>query len=228
MGLIHSPIVPSDGLVLCLDTANKRSYPGSGTNWFDLSGNNNHGVLTNGPTLNTGPGGGMSFDGVNDYVATTASLNGFSQYSVSFFAKPTATNQRMEVGQGTDSNNRGGYGLAENGLAYSAPGLEGYGYCDWSSLGVSKFIHVVGIFSASGATNVDRATLYLNGAKQTLTFFGTVRSTPLSYTNNLIIGARPQIFGYSQGLIDDIRVYNRVLSDSEIRQLFEFKRRRYS
>jgi hypothetical protein len=34
----HNPRIVTDGLVLCLDAANKRSYPGSGTTWFDLSG----------------------------------------------------------------------------------------------------------------------------------------------------------------------------------------------
>lgn len=35
------PDIVDDGLVLYLDAANERSYPGSGTTWYDLSGNNN-------------------------------------------------------------------------------------------------------------------------------------------------------------------------------------------
>ena len=42
MGLFHSPSIVRDGLVLCLDAANPKSYPGSGTTWYDLSGNSNH------------------------------------------------------------------------------------------------------------------------------------------------------------------------------------------
>ena len=38
MGLGHSPRIVTDGLVLCLDAANKRSYGGSGTTWTDLEG----------------------------------------------------------------------------------------------------------------------------------------------------------------------------------------------
>ena len=37
MGLSHSPRIVTDGLVLCVDAANKRSYPGAGTTWTDLS-----------------------------------------------------------------------------------------------------------------------------------------------------------------------------------------------
>jgi len=37
MALFHSPRIVTDGLVLCLDAANVKSYPGSGTTWTDLS-----------------------------------------------------------------------------------------------------------------------------------------------------------------------------------------------
>ncbi len=39
MGLSHSPKIVTDGLVLCLDAGNPKSYSGSGTTWTDLSGN---------------------------------------------------------------------------------------------------------------------------------------------------------------------------------------------
>ena len=68
MGLSHSPHIVTDGLVLCLDAANRRSYPGTGTTWYDLSGNGNHGTLTNGPTFTGDNGGGIVFDGANDYL----------------------------------------------------------------------------------------------------------------------------------------------------------------
>jgi len=37
--------IVSNGLVLCLDAANTKSYPGSGTTWSDLSSNGNNGTL---------------------------------------------------------------------------------------------------------------------------------------------------------------------------------------
>lgn len=37
MGLSHSPAIVTSGLVLCLDTFNNKSYPGSGTTWYDLT-----------------------------------------------------------------------------------------------------------------------------------------------------------------------------------------------
>ena len=37
--LVNNPEIVSDDLVLCLDTGASTSYPGSGTDWFDLTGN---------------------------------------------------------------------------------------------------------------------------------------------------------------------------------------------
>jgi len=46
MGINRGPNIVKDGLVLALDAASKRSYPGSGTIWKDLSGNGNHAFLS--------------------------------------------------------------------------------------------------------------------------------------------------------------------------------------
>jgi hypothetical protein len=68
MSVAGGPDLIQDGLVLCLDAANTKSYPGSGTSWVDLSGNGNNGTLTNGPTFSSGNGGSIVFDGSNDHV----------------------------------------------------------------------------------------------------------------------------------------------------------------
>ena len=55
------PIV-TDGLVLCLDAGNTKSYPGSGATWLDLSSNANNGTLTGSPTFNSANGGSLQFN----------------------------------------------------------------------------------------------------------------------------------------------------------------------
>ena len=57
MSLAHSPRIITDGLVLCLDAGNTKSYPGSGTTWTDLSGQGNNGTLVNGVGYNGSNGG---------------------------------------------------------------------------------------------------------------------------------------------------------------------------
>jgi hypothetical protein len=62
---LGSPEIVQNNLILFLDAADSNSYPGTGTTWFDLSGNGFHGTLTNGPVHN---GTYFDFDGDNDYV----------------------------------------------------------------------------------------------------------------------------------------------------------------
>ena len=54
MAFAHSPKIVTDGLVLALDAGNTKSYPGSGTTWYDLSGNGNNHTITNSPTFSNG------------------------------------------------------------------------------------------------------------------------------------------------------------------------------
>ena len=71
MGISGGPDMIQDGLVLTLDASDKNSYPGSGTTWYDLSGNGNTGTL--------------SVTGSNAVSASFSSANGgiivFSQTS---------------------------------------------------------------------------------------------------------------------------------------------------
>lgn len=82
MAFHHSPKIVTNGLVLCLDAANRKSYSGTGTVWRDLAGSNN-GTLTNGPTFNSANGGSIVFDGSNDYISCSLS-NSLNTSSVSW------------------------------------------------------------------------------------------------------------------------------------------------
>jgi hypothetical protein len=63
--------IPSviDGSLIYLDSRNTDSYPGSGTTWFDLSGNNNNSTLVNGVFFDA-TNKSMVFDGINDRIQT--------------------------------------------------------------------------------------------------------------------------------------------------------------
>jgi hypothetical protein len=74
-------IFVTDSLVMNLNAGNTSSYPGSGTLWTDLSGQNNNATLVGGPTFSSSNGGVISFDGTDDGGqwasggAITANLN---------------------------------------------------------------------------------------------------------------------------------------------------------
>ena len=73
------------GLVLHLDATINDSYVGTGTIWYDISGNDNNATLTNGPTFSSTNGGIINFDGVNDYATIPYSSNwdfGTGEFSI--------------------------------------------------------------------------------------------------------------------------------------------------
>ena len=79
MAYSDGPKIVTNGLVLALDAADRNSYPGTGTIWRDLSGNNNNCSLVNEPTYSSAKGGGsIDLDGVNDYISVPKTLNGFT------------------------------------------------------------------------------------------------------------------------------------------------------
>jgi|694.fasta_scaffold00004_155 hypothetical protein len=63
------------GLVLHLDASALESYSGSGVDWYDMSGKNNHGTLINGPTFSSNNQGYINLDGSNDYITIPYSSN---------------------------------------------------------------------------------------------------------------------------------------------------------
>lgn len=104
LGVIVAPKpLVTDGLVLRLDAANLKSYPGTGTTWSDLSGNGNNGILTNGPIFNSDNGGHFVMDGVNDYVngPTLPSISGNNSRTVMAWYKSTANRNTVILDKGS-------------------------------------------------------------------------------------------------------------------------------
>ena len=90
MGLSHSPRIVTNGMSLCLDAGNRRSYPGSGTTWSDLSGRNNNGTLINSPTITNGS---FLLNGSSQYVTVPTSTDwsfGLNDFTIDMWIYPTS------------------------------------------------------------------------------------------------------------------------------------------
>lgn len=74
MAIYGGPDIVTDGLVLYLDAANNKSYPGSGASWIDLSGFNTCSI-TNSPTFSSDNGGNFSLNGTNQRFDITCASN---------------------------------------------------------------------------------------------------------------------------------------------------------
>ena len=94
MATFDGPKITTSGLILSLDAADKTSYPGSGTSWKDLSGNDNNGTLTNGPTFSAANRGNIVFDGVDDYVVTSNFTPNVTNKTLSGWVKLSSVSQQ--------------------------------------------------------------------------------------------------------------------------------------
>jgi len=227
-GEVPSTLI-TNGLVLNLDAANANSYSGSGTAWNDVSGNNNHGTLTNGPTFVITNGGSIVFDGTNDYVAETSALSdSFLQgdWTISFWVK-------------VDSVVTGGYSVQRNLLQHGGNSTNaGLSLTQRSS----SFALVPYSFSAlAGSTTVSNNTwynvvfthnstsygrqIYLNGA---LDGSNTATATYAGTGSNARIGGMTTLGHPLDGNIAIVLAYNRVLTATEILQNYNLTEGRFA
>lgn len=97
--------IVTDGLVLCLDAGDRKSYSGSGSTWTDRSGNGNDGTI-NGATFTSNNNGYFSFDGTDDTVSITE-ITLTTQWTISYwFYHNSASSFDMTIGKNGDSGNR--------------------------------------------------------------------------------------------------------------------------
>ena len=205
--------IVTDGLKLYLDASNPASYPGTGTTWFDLSGNGNNGTMVNGvvPLSNA-----MQFDGVNDYV-TAPVLVPSRTYTVSFWINPATLinyNQLISIngtwGGFTMHTGIGGYcwvGITASNRI-SSIGNNTYTLNTWQ-LFTFTFDNGMAILYKNGSS-IRSATL-VNPAVSTLS--GLAIDDSSTYTIN--------------GKINDTMIYLRALAANEVNQIFNVQRSKY-
>ncbi|MBI3527063.1 MAG: LamG domain-containing protein [Betaproteobacteria bacterium] len=81
-------------------------------------------------------------------------------------------------------------------------------------LQLNQWVHVAGVYDAAAQT----MAVYLNGVADNGTLLGTVAGMQLNSTLDLFIGRRADTAGQYNfnGTIDEVRLYNRALSQAEI------------
>jgi hypothetical protein len=221
--MFTGPNIITDGLVLALDAANSRSYPGTGTTWSDLSGNGNSGTLTNGPTFNSGSNGSIMFDGVDDYVDLgTASLlnttlNGNTNWAISYWVNPQTNGRILDRGNiGEDPT---------GGLELNVGSIFRNNTSGGSSSLLTDIINTGWNYVILTRTSSLLHSWYLNG------IFSNSTQTTESYDGSGIWKIGRRAFSTSQmyqGNISNIQIYNRTLSASEIQQNYNATKSRFN
>ena len=215
-----NPVVTT-GLQLYLDAGNASSYPGSGTTWTDLSGNNLTGTLTNGPTYSATNGGSIVFDGSNDYVQCLGSLtvtaatfvtwikrNGSQgQYDGILFSRGTNT-----TGMNFKTSNQLGYHWNDAGNTYNWQSGLTIPDATWCMIAVS--------------VTSTAATAYLCQTGGTTTATNTVNHAS-SLLNDIKIAQDDAGSRFFNGNIAIAQLYNIALSAGQVSTNFEADRARF-
>lgn len=218
--------IVKDGLVLCLDAAKRDSYPGNGTVWSDISGFQNNGTLTNGPTYNSANGGSIVFDGINDYIqcsAVTSFISAATRFTISFWGFPNAINRFLSIGYFISSANRINVGPWNDGNIYFNVGGNAFGLTSYVA---NQWQNFTMTFDGSQTGNQNRLQGYINGNIQTLTYVGTIPSISGTITD-FFIGYLDSFSSYADGRIATVQIYNRALTASEVLQNYNATKGRY-
>jgi hypothetical protein len=211
------PVI-TDGLVFYLDAGFAESYPKGGTTWYDLSGNGYNGTLTNGPTFNSANGGGIFFDGSNDYVGTTFNgITGTNSRTIAVWFYPTISQNKEILGYGLQAYKQMWDVLLYNGNV----GIHLY-----NSGAEAPISYTVGTWQLATFTYTHPTiTSYMNGTIGTTathndinTGIGTVKVGTGSYT---------AAYNYFYGNIGNVSIYNRALSSTEITQNYDATKGRF-
>lgn len=237
MSFFYSPNVVTNGIALCLDAANIKSYTNGSTVWRDLTSNNINGTLINGPTFSSANRGSILFDGTNDYVTlgTPAQLNAYElPITIMGWGKLTnSTGFRTFFSAYSDVVNSKLYNMIriENGTFYfyasAPPSIFGSFQAIQSSFTVPTSVWNFFAVVVSGTTSSPVFTFYLNSASQIIN--GNPLGTSLNTTVDFRVGgnqAYPNAEGWA-GNIANVFVYKRALTSNEVSQNYNALKGRY-
>ena len=238
------PNIVSDSLILSLDAASKKSYPGSGTTWYDLSGNGNSGVMYNTISHNPTSSGEFHMDGGNEliYVSPSSDFDHFksNDFTIETFVRSDnkvypQSRHPMRLGHTVTSvSNKGwsvGHQTCNNNIEVRVSDGTNWAYTDLTHDNLEESTYYHRVFSVSRGSGCS-TTYYLNGS-----LVGTHNATsvtgeiydPNQSSDYLTSGLS---FGYCWGWrfvgsVNIIRAYSRSLSANEVLQNYKSLKSRF-
>ena len=219
MAIVYNTNIVTNGLVLCLDAANVKSYSGSGTTWADATNKGSSGTLTGSPTFNSANGGSIVLDGVDDYVAINCASN-----LVRAFNSTTQFVIKLPTYGGAQRNILSYRSVNSLYIGKQSGGI----FCYYNTLNTQAYTvgtiadnEIVCVAVTCDATN-NLLTVYINGTQA-----GQVSRTGWASTYNTTMTIGGNDLEFMLGNFYSFSHYDRVLTAAEVRQNFEALRGRY-
>jgi len=241
MATLGGPNIVTDGLVLALDAANTKSYPGTGTTWNDLSGNGNNvslfgtfesdsislygdGISAFGRTVNT-----LNLSNINS-ITVVSIWRQSSSNDVGMIYEHTSNWNTVNSGYGgfgLSSNSQGG-GLVANWNHHQLRGNSGYSGFNAESPSTALIQHYTTVHDFSALAN-NETKVYINSKLITISGGNQYSSNNTSSFGDdfLYLWSRGGVNSFNKSRICCIKIYIRVLTDLEIQQNFNAVRRRF-
>jgi hypothetical protein len=223
MAFANGGRIVTDGLVLSLDAGDRNSYPGTGTTWFDLSGNNNNATLGSSIQMSSLYGGGLVFS--NSTTTPNMTITGNVSFSYTAW-----TYEIIFVMTNIPSNDPTGiFGITDGSV--TSNGFRSAGsYAQFSAGGawVSAQINNISGFTLAHRIITKNSTSlaqYNNGILYNTGIIGSGTGTITSYSINCNGCLSANNSG--DGTVFLLRIYNRELLSNEITQNYNSLKSRF-
>lgn len=234
--------VVKDGLVLNVDAGDTNSYPGTGVTWSDRSTVASNFTLTNGPSFTSATstvGSHISFDGVDDYAEdgganALKTISNGGDFTIDLWIKfNSATITQMICGN-TNSSLGGGFALTivpSSGSAllrvnYSTSNSF-YFVTTGTALSTGTWRHIVAMFDYDNGSSSSNYKVYSNNSLFHDSGALGQPSSPTSSLNSFRIARRPAGTQPGNISVGALKVYNKLLSTTEIAQNYNALRGRF-
>ena len=193
---------------------------GTGNTVQDLSGNNLTGTVVDATWTTAGMyGNALSFNGTSSYIdlRSPSALQLTGSMTIEAWVKAAAN--PADDGQIVSKSNGAGWQLKTSpdtgphtfGILVSVSSATNTQRYSTTVPALNTWYHVAGVYDDAA----QMLSTYVNGVLENGTLRGTVPASQLNSTANVNIGRRTGGF-YFNGVIDEVRIYNRALSQAEI------------
>ena len=232
MAIAYNTSIVRNGLVLHVDAANPKSYPGTGTVWTDLSGQGLNAVLANSPTYSSSS---FSFNGTNQYasIAYTPTLAPTVAISYEAWAYLPNWNITPDI-KVISKTEAGGYQIGLNEPTIGAGNIGTILFLGgaYRTARIARTTLTPGWHHLAFTCDGRYLRMYLDSVNVNTYDHGTTAAISYATNNHFLIGAEPGsgtvVAGsYWTGQISNVKIYNRGLTAQEIFQNFDAHRGRF-
>jgi len=246
MATLYGPKINTTGLILALDVASSNSYVSGSTNWVDISGNGNNGLIFNNPRYRTDNYGNILFtSGSYVHISSSATLSDLTVNSsitiMGWVNRCVGSSSWLPIiskvsSSGVDNIN---YELAYTGTGSITSSVNAYCFSYRNSTNTAfhgfsteggyeddVWHHVAFTYRmATGST----ARFYVDGEFVTGSWKnGNGNEAPLNTSNGPVYIAKTNVANeFFTGSIGALQVYNRVLTQAEITANYDAVKGRY-